>query len=643
MRFVKQSLRSSSASAGSIRADKLYGIDAVTQARETSILRADGQSSFSGNITPGCVNMVRKSEGTVKKRPAYSCKTYPNVLSGIGGVYVYHAYDRDIYYYANGDTLVMVDGDRSHTLKTNYCIDGSHSLQFNKYLLLVSKNGMCITRAGSDEINYWSNNIATDLASDAYIPTIYIGNTPNGAGTAYEAINRLTNRVCELYQGDGVTREFKTHLKATDYIIYTKAEDGRWAVEPPDYTTSYSVAFKTAPPKPSVTGEDNVKVEYKINNDSTPAWDLSQCTCAAVYGAGGLKDRVFLAGSYSAPGLVFYSALDNPLYFPEYNYLSVGGYENDIYGLLNHDSALAVITKESVYTVVADDGINAAVVHDAVFKISNVYVTPEPVSPQMPYIFDGEPVYLTKSGVCSLTASGILDERCAQVRSARINLHLLNEDLKECITIPYGDYFVISNRKDTLYLLDGKQFSTDSEQPFSSRQYEGYIWKDIDAKTLWISDGKLCFSNGEYAYCFDNEKIFCDERAPDEFYDVESFWETPYIYCGDFKDQKFFTRIGVLVDGCDQDGNEKGADFEMYARFDNGPWRAVKRYNGALMRFDYSAVDYGCFNYSGSVKDYSFSVKLLHKKARGIKIRFQNGKRSQPFTMLRFGIDYIKM
>lgn len=643
MRFIRQGLRQASASSGSVRAEKLYGIDAVTQERETSITRADGQSSFLEKITPGCVNMIRKSEGTVKKRPAYSIISHPDTLSGIGGVYVYKAYNRDILFYVKGDTIEMVDGDRTTTFKTNYNLDGSRAVQYDEYLVLINKEGMSIVRAGRGEINYWSNKSLSDLNTYAYIPTIYIGNTPNGAGSAYEGVNRLTDRVCELYQGDGESCEFKTHLKATDYVIYIKSDSGEWSARDPDYITNYSVAFKTAPPKPSVAGEDNVKIEYKMKDAKTPAWDLSQCTCGAVYGAGGLKDRLFLSGSFAAPGMVFYSALENPFYFPEYNYINVGGYENDIYGLINHDSALAVLTKDAVYTITSDDSISAAVLHDAVFKISDVYVTPEPVSPQNSYLFDGEPVYLTKNGVCSLTASGILDERCAQIRSARINLHLLKENLKECIAMPFKDYFVISNCSDTLYLLDGKQFSTDSAQPFSSRQYEGYIWKGINAKMLWVQNDKLCFSNGEHAYCFNNERIFADEVAPGEFCDIEAFWETPYIYCGDFKDFKFFNRIGILVDGTDESGAEKGTDFEMFVRFDNEPWRAVKKYGALLSMFDYGVIDYGCFNYSGRVKNYALSVKLLHKKGRGIKIRFQNSKKNQPFTMLRFGIDFMKM
>ena len=82
-------------------------------------------------------------------------------------------------------------------------------------------------------------------------------------------------------------------------------------------------------------------------------------------------------------------------------------------------------------------------------------------------MFDNEVLYLTSEGVCAVTASGVMDERCAQIRSAYINRWLLEENLKDCVMTACGDFLVISNRMGRLYLLDGGQVSK-SAAKFSS-------------------------------------------------------------------------------------------------------------------------------------------------------------------------------
>jgi hypothetical protein len=269
-----------------------------------------------------------------------------------------------------------------------------------------------------------------------------------------------------------------------------------------------------------------------------------------------------------------------------------------------------------------------------------------------PVIFDNEVVYMTRDGVCAITPTGVLDERCSQIRSAFVNYFLLKENLSACRLVNCGDFLAITNGSDTVYMLDGKQFEQSAELPFSQRQYEAYIWKLEDVSLMWSVEGKeLFYSDGKNVYRQANGNQISDysdeyglENGNTVSKSIDAYWETPYIYCSDFAANKFFMRVGILLDGrTAPDGYAINTDLKVYAKFDNDDWRVLKCYDGKRSIFRYAQYDYGRFTYCNKPKSYGTYNRLLHKKARSIRLRFENSNINEPVTLQGFDLEYLQM
>ncbi len=628
MRYINHKIKSASAGGGTVGTKKMYGLNGGETVREGDPCRADI-----------AINLIPKSAGVVTKRCGYTKKTLPFEYEGnINAVAIFDAYLARYTVYLIGSKLYCVYNGNvySHTLPFDTA--DMRPVRLGDYQFFIGGDNLIIYYPFLNQIMYWSTRGVGGDTYLTYVPTIYIGNTPSGAGASYEGVNLLSDRVCELYRGDGNTTFFKTHLEPTgNFELYTKKDDGEWKrVEMASYSSG-GVTFTNAPSAPAVSGEDNVKIVYKFKSQFALWQQIAGCKNFCVFGVGGNRDRLFLSGNVANPGEVYYSHIDNPLYFCDLDYIKVGDSETDVCSLAYYGSHLAVITDDGIYTVIGSQGQSGAIKQDALFLIDGFVATPRPIENEPSLIFGGEPVYLTDDGVYAVSASGVLDERCAALRSSRINTLLKEENLNDCRMIVYGDRLVISNAKDRLYLLDSRQFFSAQNQPFASKQYEGFVWTNIDAKTMWMQDGILFFSNTNGVFAFDGG--FADEVSADEFVPIDAYWETPYLYGADLSDFKFFEKISLLCDG----GEGDYSNVKIFARIDNAPWRVVKNYDAKMRLFCYADFDYSLFTYRDYVYNYVISSRLFHKKGMGIKLKFQNDRVNEPFTMLRFGVDYLTM
>ena len=169
---------------------------------------------------------------------------------------------------------------------------------------------------------------------------------------------------------------------------------------------------------------------------------------------------------------------------------------------------------------------------------------------------------------------------------------------------------------------------------------------------MWVQDGDLYFSDGEHIFRF-NRGFSCAGEYRDEigltdgvpvYRPVSAYWETPDIYCQSFHLNKFFSRMGVwLAGGVDQNGAPVDTDVKISAKFDNDDWRIIKDYGGQLSSFKYERIDYSCFTYNRRPKSYAVYSRLLHKRGKCIRLRFENDNYYQPFTMKSFLVEYSIM
>lgn len=655
MSYIPGNIRSGSvSSSGTISSSRFLGIDGSAAQNSISAARADGKSYYEGMETAGSVNMIRSALGEVSKRAGYTINAGLTFMNDIGGVHVFKDPDGDKFFYVFNKKIYLVEG--TIAVKTLHCIldfTDCRSIQADRKMFFLCGNGIAVYNIDTEEFLYIRYDGACNITQDhsAYIPTTFIACSPSGAGVSYEPVNMFSPYVAEQYIPDGTSNTYITHFEIEgDVTVFIRDPlTMEWGPKEYDYASKNSVSFSKAPYTHS-TGEDMLRIVYKRKNFAEGAARLSGCKCGTMYGLSGYKDRVFLSANDSLPGYVFYSDMDNPLYFPDLNYIRVGSVDTLVRGLAGQDTDLAVICTDNVYTVTGNT-VNLSENGNAstVFTVSGIFKTPAPAGVVDTAVFDGEVVYLTESGVCAISASGVLDERFCQIRSTFINYHLQKEELSDCKLLVTDEFLIISNRRGRLYILDSKQFSTAGDLPFSHRQYEGYIWEKVPAKHLWVQNDCVHFSDGTLVYRFNkgfeaNNEYHDETSLTDNTVQTESitaYWETPYIYCTKFHLNKFFTRLGVLLDSkYGTDGAPLNTDIKILAKFDNDDWRVIKDYDGSRSVFRYLSINYNRFTYSNKPKSYAIYKRLLHKKGRAIKLRFENSNYDEPFTLQEFSVEY---
>jgi hypothetical protein len=702
MEFIPNaSYRPAAPSISKVASERFLGLDASMSEDEISLGRADGISYFesetdpemAGTPTVGALNMIRTSIGEVGKRrgrrksrvleyesadeQAVAVKkgehetfvfTYSEADSMLR-VYIYGraGYDKT---YELGDytlnNIVIIDEvlygflSESAVLKLWFDLGGSTMPGYRA--LIYDKDKV-------QNLNYGTSSSEISDFSELYIPTITAGSLPTGGGVGLEPVNLLNPYVRESYTGDGSSTEYAVSLVpngigSTGAKLYAEVmdENGVWqsaALESPSVIIPgqvKTVTFETAPPAPPVEGEDNVRIYYRRADDEVSAGmgAICSCRCYTQYGLAGYKDRLFMSGCAEYPGYVWYSAMDKPLYFGDLFYIRVGTGSEQVYGLAGQDTRLAVICKDEVYLIsgsLSSSDSGGDYYQPAQFLISSRFKSPRPSGYQQPVGFDNDVMYLTESGVCAVTTSGIMDERYAQIRSAFINYWLKKEQLSECVMEACGDFLVIKGGGGRLYLLDGKQFSKAQAEPFSYRQFEGYIWQIGEADFIWSSGGSLYFlaKAGGVIYSIDfgpaEQGDFSDEvvsaTGESSFVPIKAYWETPYVYGSRFYSKKSFSTVALLLKKTlGDDGFEINTGVKVYFKKDNQPFKVLCDYDGKFSVFRYDNVDYGHFTYANRIKSYVLSRRIRIKKAQRVKFRFVNDILNQPFFLQEFAVEY---
>ncbi len=650
MIFKPHRLRSASVTgSGSVGADGLHGIDGT--GATVGLSRADGFSSYGKSRRAGMLNMIRSETGVVSRRQGY---TFQYAQNGIGGVFAFHSEAREVNFYITGDSMTVRDGEQSKSVPLPESFDNCRASQSSDCMYFMNGSCLFIYRVSDGRSYYIKSDGGTSV--DGYydmdglirMPTVFAGCTPSGVGQAYEPVNLLNPFVCEQFVADGSTNEYTVHfdIESRECVeTFVKNQSGGWDNTASFYQGKRTVTFVYPPHKPYVEGEDNVRIIYKRAGFDKTAYKLAGCRCMTMFGVGGYKDRVFLSGCDKEPSSVFYSDMDDGLYFPDLNYLNVGSSGTEVAALAGEDTRLAVICSDCVYMVSgssAGEDSSLAFKNDAKFLITGIFNTPKPIKFVLPQAFDNEVVYLTENGVAAITASGVLDERCCQIRSAYINAHLANENLNDCIMLTWGDFLVLSNRAGRLYLLDSKNYSVSGDEPFSYRQYDGYIWEGAAAKYMWVQEGQLWFSDGQNVYKYESGSMH--DTDADGAYPIEAYWETPPIRCASFHRNKFFDLLGVwLAEVISPDGRAYDTDVRVLARFDNDDWREVYGYSGNMSAFGYSKICYPYFTYADRGKSFQVYRRLYHKRCKTLKLRFENSRPDQSFALGGFTAQYTIM
>ncbi len=328
-----------------------------------------------------------------------------------------------------------------------------------------------------------------DAADGGYVPTTYINVIPGGenadGGKQYEARNMLSPYFRETFVADGTACSFSLSEEITaiqEVRVYgSLVDDGDYTVN----TATSTVTFNEAPAAPEnsdypegyagieITAEKGWR--YYPENSVYDSVDISRCitgcTVAAIF-----DNRVFLSGNPLCPNRIFWSALNNPFYFPVNNWDDVGSSGTRVRALLAVSDTLMVLKEASVcegsvyyYTPQITDDNLYPVIYTATAGLAGVGCVGACVN------FLDDPVFLSRLGLEAMGQLSIRLERAVEHRSSLVDAKLTNLDLSSAVMCEYQGYLLI--------LADGRIFMADSRQRYADdtgvMQYEWYYLEDI--------------------------------------------------------------------------------------------------------------------------------------------------------------------
>lgn len=582
-------------------------------------------AAVSENQSPNCKNMIRDVPGKVRK-----CMGYKKIAEYDDQINGYHYIRGEQYGLVHAGTKMYYNGVVKYSDANNA---RSRSWQFDNKLYIVDGKKLLV----------WDGAEVKPASEYAKIPTVTIAKAPNGGGTSYEDLNLIQPGFTELFAGtEGDTAYHMTFggLDDTTVKAYILDSSGSWAekTENTDFMVDREngiINFTAAPGKSPVTGEDNVKITA-YRTVSGYADRINKCCIGTQYGLKGAMDRLFLSGNPDYINQDWFSDQNDPTYFADTYYSSLGTSKSAImgYSVINNYLATHKDEMETDQFIVLREGVLAD--NKPVFRSVNTLQGAGAIAKDTFAYLSSEPLFLTRSGVYAITAQDITGEKYGQNRSFYLNGKLLKEsDLEKSFAFVYKDmYWLCVN--GVAYILDGLQpMQTDKSMPYSTRQYAGFYRTNIPANCMWEKDGNLYFGTTDGRVC----EFYSDSDALVSYNDdgekIEAIWETPDLDGKLFYKNKTFRYLAVRLKSA------VATTLEMYVQ-KRGLWSFIKKDNYTARYLSFGSVVFSKFTFSSDQTQKIIPTKLRVKKVDKARFRFVNSELNEPFGLFDIALEYVE-
>ncbi len=594
-----------------VKLEKFRGIDLTS-----------GVVNVHTSRSPDAPNMMPDDDGFPKKRPGWEvAEQFTGAIHGIWWLETGQA-QKQVVHAGSG---LYVDGALLHDAMADA---DSAAVQVDGKLWIVD---------GQTYV-YCDGEKCEAVSAIATVPLITIAKAPNGqfGATSYRPINLLTGWRTDSYAGTADDKVYVLSfgaLSAAAVKVEKLDASGVWVAAASGYTvdrTAGKVTFTAAPGVSPVTGEDNVRISYEVAQSE--AGRVDKMRHIILFGVNGALDRVFLAGNPEEPNVDYWSEWGDPAYIGDTFYSVLGQDASPImgYSVLNNQLVAHKQGEENGRNVFVRRGVLDAEGF-ASFEITNILQGEGTVATGSVATAGGEPVFLTKRGIHAMTPGDITGERYVQRRSYYIDGGLLREaGLEGARATVFGRFYVLAiNGK--LYLLDTEQKSYEKNEPYSTHQYEGYLWTNVPAcclatqgRVLWFGtrDGRLCrFMPGKLTH------DYSDDGAP-----VVCWWTTPLMNLDVWGRLKRVT--GVWVVG---QPNTRSSG-KIYYATDREYDRLVREYTMDVFSLD--DIDFERFTFNTLDRPMVVATGKKAKKVKLFQVRVENDANNEPFGIIAMQIDY---
>ncbi|MBR2070400.1 MAG: hypothetical protein IJ981_03135 [Clostridia bacterium] len=258
---------------------------------------------------------------------------------------------------------------------------------------------------------------------------------------------------------------------------------------------------------------DNLVLTFPLAVDFNKSYQkITNCRFGTKFGADGVDDRLFLSGNPQYPNIVFYSGVDNPLYFPDVNTIACGNESSAINGFSRLGDGTLAIHKEdgqdsTIYyctptTMVGQDLIGDIQKTTEVFLTRAGAIGEGVVNAFTQANFAGDNIMVSKNGVfgLSLGTNIATNERFARERSRLINPKLTQYDLSEAVAIVHKGKYYLAVGGDC-FVADARYVFTENHDMNDTYNYEWWFWENVPAYVWAVIDDELYFGTKDGRIC----------------------------------------------------------------------------------------------------------------------------------------------
>lgn len=302
---------------------------------------------------------------------------------------------------------------------------------------------------------------------------------------------------------------------------------------------------------------DNVRITYiSKGSEENSKKNICNCNKAVKFGLNN-DDRVFITGNDEFKNYIWYSDFNNPLYFPDLNYITVGADDKKVLGFSKLSGYLAVHKEESV------EDANLYLVRgeltdeDAIFKVTTGIPGVGAISEKGFTSIEDEPLFLAKNGVFAIQSTYIAQEKCIASRSGFVNPELERYDLSNAVMTRWKNLIIIAvnDEKGTAFVLNvnAKAYVEDVSSPFyKTFYYESTVWDNVFADEFFLVGDELYFyrntENGADICKFNSDikdmTRFNDEALTEGAKAVDAWFKTKMDDDGSFMMLKTMVKRG---------------------------------------------------------------------------------------------------
>ena len=632
--------------------------------------------------SPDCLNMISDNGGNPIKRKGWEV--------------VNHAHSGKIEniwsFYSNDQRYIVFTAKKNDTRAELVCMkeDGTEvQLQSGGVDIKAGKHCAFYTNTSDSQYGffvldgekyhriYFDNTIKYEEVNP-YVPTLLISRHPQkGGGTVYEEINLLTMARKEEFLNIANNKSFKVSSQidtSKPYKLFFKRTDGSWEQ---DQTATANVDVITVStyhaPITEESQEDNIRIEYYASGTNKSSYVLECTTCA--HFSATVQDQIFLTANPNRPNNIYYSAANDISYFPDLNYLSIGG-ENKIMGFLNLGEYLAVVKEGTsddstiflVYqtsitskTISASDG-SATTTQIRTFAVKRSTAGIGAINKYAFGVLNDEPLFLSALGVYGVISTNTTSEKIVRNRSFFIDQKLTAEPkLAQAAGTIWNNYYVLVVGGDEYrietegevekkiplgraYILDGRH-KTSNNMGNTNYGYESYYWEGIPAvsitsydKEMWFGtvDGEVCrFKNSGQATDYSDGTVRGDDSV--EGRAIVATWSTPNDNDGMTEYFKTMQKKGSMCTVAPFDRSS----VKVYIRVDGYERMFIGMTYVDIARFFDGEIDFERLSFDSRTTPRDLFFKKKQKKYKRLQIILENDELNEPFGVFEIVKTYV--